>query len=233
MKDTIILYQNNENLKLELISLFRHSGFDVLCAKSGEEAVSLTLSNMPSIVIISHDEKTSLKRIIKKIRKFSAVPIFAAEETASEKERAEAFECGADDFILPPVLHTELPSRIKRAICRFSSSDNSSAEHYAAYGLDIDFSSRIVRLDGKEIYLTPVEYKITELLCKHSGKVLTHEYIMKNIWGPYVPLDNKILRVNITNIRKKIEREPSTPFFIKTVSGIGYSIIKSTDKIQR
>ena len=87
---------------------------------------------------------------------------------------------------------------------------------------EIDFSKRSVTVFGETICLTPTEYKITELLCRNPGSVLTHEYIMKAVWGPFVPNDNKILRVNIVNIRKKIEKDSSNTVYIKTQNGIGY-----------
>lgn len=222
MKDTVILAQNDENLKKSVMQLLKKGGYDVVSVQSGEEVVGLTLSNVPDIVICGGCPDMKAYQIVGKIRAFSGIPFFALGKNVPQREKVLAFESGADDFIEPPFSDDELLARIKRAVTRTRFFGTEGAERYSAGGLEIDFSKRCVRAHGENIRLTPVEYKITELLCRFSGRVLPHEYIMKNIWGPYVPLDNKILRVNVTNIRKKIERDPSNPELLKTESGVGY-----------
>ena len=111
-----------------------------------------------------------------------------------------------------------------RALIRRSVINNTMEEGYRSGELEIDFRKRTVKKSGVEVRLTPVEYKLVELLAIHRSCVLTYEYLLKRIWGPYAPADNKILRVNMTNIRRKIETDTKNPEYIFTENGIGYKM---------
>lgn len=112
---------------------------------------------------------------------------------------------------------------------RIISNDNVSEKPYQASGLTIDFMKRLITRDGKQIHLTPVEYKIVAYIAKNSGKVVTYSSILKNVWGPNMNEDdNKILRVNMANIRRKIEPNPAEPIYIFTELGVGYRMLEDT-----
>ena len=97
-------------------------------------------------------------------------------------------------------------------------------EQYVSGGLTVDFDKRLVRVDGKDIHLTQIEYKIVAFLARNPGRVMTYDAIMNHVWGPYLTADNKILRVNMANIRRKLDKNPAEPQYIQTEIGVGYRI---------
>ena len=141
-------------------------------------------------------------------------------------------DLGADDYITKPFSTNELLARIRTSLRhsnRVVTNDSVSEKPYAALGLKIDFMKRIITRDGEPIHLTPVEYKIVAYIAKNSGKVITYSSILKNVWGPNMDEnDNKILRVNMANIRRKIEPNPAEPTYILTELGVGYRMLEDS-----
>ena len=134
---------------------------------------------------------------------------------------------GANDYITKPFGSSELLARIRAALRQCAAALSAGAvrpEQYTAGGLTVDFDKRLVRVEGKDIHLTQIEYKIVEFLARHPGRVMTYDAIMIHVWGPYLTDDNKILRVNMANIRRKLEKNPAEPQYIQTEMGIGYRI---------
>ena len=139
------------------------------------------------------------------------------------KEKVAALDLGADDYITKPFGTDELMARIRTALRHHDKvKAGNSSEKYQVEGLEIDFGKRLVMLEGQSIHLTQIEYKLITLLAKNAGKVLTYDHIMKEIWGPYAGDDNQILRVNMANIRRKLEKNPAEPKYIFTEVGVGY-----------
>ena len=140
-----------------------------------------------------------------------------------------ALDLGADDYLTKPIGTSELMARIRTAL-RHSNKLNTDAllykRPYQAKDLVIDFDKHLVTLAGKEIHLTQIEFKIIALLAKNSGKVMTYDTIIENIWGPYADDDNSILRVNMAHIRRKLESNPAEPKYIFTEIGIGYRMVE-------
>ena len=163
--------------------------------------------------------------IIKKVREWSSCPIIVISARTSEREKVLALDLGADDYITKPFGTSELLARIRTSL-RHSNKMNTDSpmfiKPYHAKDLTIDFSKRLILLHEQEIHLTPIEYKIVACLAKNSGKVVTYSSIMSDVWGPYTDTDNKILRVNMANIRRKLETNPAEPTYIFTELGVGY-----------
>lgn len=136
-------------------------------------------------------------------------------------------DLGADDYISKPFGTSELLARIRTAL-RHSSKNNGGAVNndvFSTKGLTIDFDKRKITVDGKDVHLTQIEFKIVSLLAKSAGRVLTYDYIITELWGPYAVKDNQILRVNMANIRRKLEKNPASPEYIFTEVGIGYRMV--------
>ena len=143
-------------------------------------------------------------------------------------------DLGADDYITKPFGTSELLARIRTSLRhsnRMASNSPLFIRPYKCQGLMLDFEKRMVTLDGKEIHLTPVEYKIVAYLSKNSGKVMTYASVMENVWGPFTDNNNRILRVNMANIRRKIERNPSQPQFLFTEVGVGYRMCEDENEM--
>ena len=140
----------------------------------------------------------------------------------------EALDAGADDHITKPFGTSELVARIRTALRRLAINNNTSASGqggYVAKGLVIDYDKHVVTVDGKIVHFTQVEYKILTFLSRNAGKVITYDTLLTHVWGPYMDSNNRILRVNMANIRRKVEQNTADPQYIYTEIGIGYRMI--------
>jgi two-component system KDP operon response regulator KdpE len=169
---------------------------------------------------------------LKELRKWYADPILVVSARDKEQEKVKALDLGADDYITKPFGTSELMARIRAAIRNSGKrlgGDDIRLSNYCIGGLMIDFERHTVSVDGAHIHLTQIEYKIVELLARQPGQVLTYDVILKHVWGPHLPDDNKILRVNMANIRRKLEANPAVPRYILTEMGIGYRMAEEED----
>ena len=155
------------------------------------------------------------------------MPIIVLSARTREDEKVKALDLGADDYITKPFGTSELLARIRTALRHSPLIQSRKTEPvYQAKDLKIDFLRRLVTRKGQEIHLTQNEYKILSLLAANSGKVITYDTIMSHVWGPYTDGNNRILRVNMANIRRKLETNPAAPEYIFTEVGIGYRMLE-------
>lgn len=204
--------------------------YKVTTASTGKDGLAILTSSLPDIVLLDLGlpDMDGID-IIKQTREWSSLPIIVISARVQEREKVAALDAGADDYITKPFGTEELLARIRTALRhsnRLEASTGNSNRPYSAKGLVIDFDKRIVSVDGNEVHLTRVEYKIVSMLAKHSGKVITYTSLIDQVWGPYADDNNRILRVNMANIRRKIERNPGEPEYIFTELGIGYRMIE-------
>ena len=170
--------------------------------------------------------------VIREIRTWASIPIIVISARTQEQEKVLALDSGADDYITKPFGPSELMARIRTALRhsnRLQTDSLLNQRPYQAGELTVDFEKRLVTLGGSEIHLTQIEYKIVSLLAKNSGKVITYDTIISNVWGPYADDNNRILRVNMANIRRKIEKNPAEPDYIFTEIGIGYRMLEDKE----
>ena len=163
--------------------------------------------------------------IIRKIRGWSTVPIIVVSARSEDSDKVEALDAGADDYLTKPFSIDELLARLRAALRRRQLDDTGLAPQESVYrngNLSIDYAAGCVYRDDREIHLTPIEYKLLCVLAKNTGKVLTHNYILKEVWGNAFSADASSLRVFMATLRKKIEENPATPQYIQTHIGVGY-----------
>lgn len=206
------------------------AGYKVVSAKTGKQALTLVISQCPDLVLLDLGlPDIDGTEIIRKVREWSSVPIVVVSARGTEEDKVEALDYGADDYITKPFGTSELLARIRTAY-RHSLKMANGTENvdfiYHSGELMVDLNKRLVRLADEEIHLTQIEYKIIALLVKNSGRVLTYDAIIKEIWGPLAVKENQILRVNMANIRRKIEKNPANPKYIFTEVGVGYRMIE-------
>ena len=204
--------------------------YKVTTATTGKEGLAILTSSLPDVVLLDLGlpDMDGID-IIEQTREWSSLPIIVISARVQEKEKVAALDAGADDYITKPFGTEELMARIRTALRhsnRMAVDTVNSNRPYSAKGLVIDFDKRIVSVDGTEVHLTRVEYKIVSILARHSGKVITYTSLIDQVWGPYADDNNRILRVNMANIRRKIEKNPGEPEFIFTELGIGYRMIE-------
>jgi len=227
-KNKILIVEDERVIRNFLGAILTAHDYQILHATTGKEAVTMTASHVPDLVLLDLGlPDMDGEIVLQKIREWSDVPIIVVSARQDEAQKVSCLDAGADDYVTKPFGNKELLARIRATLRQRSMvKDNRymSASSFAVGGLTIDYIKRQVKVDGAAIHLTPIEYKIVVLLSKSAGMVLTHDYIIREIWGPFAS-DSQLVRVNMANIRRKIEPDPADPRYILTEVGVGYRMI--------
>lgn len=223
---SLILIGEDDSGILQFVKLsLEADGYETMCAKTGIEIKELIFSHCPNCILLDLGlPDMDGKDIIRSVREWTQTPIVVLSARTEETEKAAALDLGADDYLTKPFGTVELLARVRTALRHaYSSNGHAGMDGVFSVGdLKIDFRKMKVLRSGEEIPLTPMEYRVVEFLARNAGKVMTYRAIMREIWGPYVNNDNKILRVHMTNARRKIEVDPDQPRYIFTEIGVGY-----------
>ena len=188
-----------------------------------KEAISLFYANRPDLVILDLGlpDGDGLE-VVRSIREIASTPIIVVSARQEETEKIRLLDEGADDYVTKPFYMGELLARIRAALRKKENRAADQETRFTDGDLVVDFEKRRVEVEGKEVHLTPIEYKILLLLIANRGKVLTHHYILKEVWGYAAGVEAGTLRVFMATLRRKIEKEPSQPQHIITEVGVGY-----------
>lgn len=230
-KLSILVIEDEKNICDFVATTLMAQKYKVLKAFTASEGLSLITSLCPDLILLDLGlPDMDGFEVIKQVRSWSSTPIIIISARSQEKEKVAALDLGADDYITKPFGTSELLARIRTAV-RHSNRILTDSElyhrPYMAKDLVVDFEKRLVYVKGKEVHLTQVEFKIISMLAKSSGKVITYDSIITQIWGPYYKdNNNRILRVNMANIRRKLEANPAEPQYIYTEVGIGYRMLE-------
>lgn len=229
-KFTVLVIEDEKNICDFIKQVLTAHDYQVITSQTGQEGLSIISSRCPDVILLDLGlPDMDGSKIIESVRSWSSCPLIVVSARNQEQDKVQALDAGADDYISKPFGTSELLARIRASI-RHSNKLNTESplykRPYEADGLCIDFSSHLITRNGEIIHLTPIEYKIVAYLAQNSGKVLTYAAIMKNIWGPYMDQNNKILRVNMAHIRRKLEENPGNPQYIFTEIGVGYRMLE-------
>ena len=231
IKDKILIIEDDRNISNLMKTVLRANGYSVLTAGTGEEAKGLITSQCPELIILdlSLPDEDGLN-ILSYVRSWSNMPIIVVSARSHERDKVGALDMGADDYIAKPFGTSELLARIRTALRHHRTVSMNASDNQAVVLADgkfrIDYDKHRVYVYERDASLTQNEFKIVALLGRFAGRVITYDYIIKEIWGPHMQDDNKILRVNMANIRRKIEKNPAQPEFIFTETGVGYRIVE-------
>jgi two-component system, OmpR family, KDP operon response regulator KdpE len=200
------------------------SRYTILEAGNGEEAIQSAAVNHPDLIILDLGlPDMDGTEVTRRLREWTDVPVIIISVRDGEQDKVAALDAGADDYLTKPFGTSELLARIRVALRRSNKTEIESAV-YQSDGLAVDFVKREVRVNDLSVTLTPTEYNILKILVNHAGKVLTHQQLIKEVWGGNYEADSHLLRVNISNLRRKIESDPLKPQHIITEPGIGYRL---------
>lgn len=229
-RTSILLVEDEKNICDFISTALSAEDYKIVEAHSGKEALPIITSRCPDLILLDLGlPDIDGLEIIKQVRTWASIPIIVISARTQEQEKVNALDAGADDYLTKPIGTSELLARIRTAL-RHSNKLNTDSPLYKrpfhARDLIIDFEKHLVMLDGKEIHLTQIEFKIIALLAQNSGRVMTYDTIIENIWGPYADDDNSILRVNMAHIRRKLEQNPAEPQYVFTEIGIGYRMVE-------
>lgn len=227
-KALILIVEDEDAISNFISTTLMANEYHTIKSETAKEALTLIASHCPDAVLLDLGlpDNDGLE-VLRDVRQWSNVPIIVVTARTNEHEKVEALDLGADDYITKPFGTQELLARIRTAL-RHSIKNrdgNETGGVFSTGGFKIDFTKRIVSVDENILHLTKVEYKIVALLAQSAGRVLTYDFIINDVWGPFAINDNRILRVNMANIRRKIEKNPGEPKYILTEVGIGYRML--------
>lgn len=233
IKPVVLIIEDEDAICNFISAVLTSNDYQVVKAKSGIEGLSMFTSHVPDIILLDLGlPDIDGVEILKTIRQWSKTPVIVVSARGHEREKVAALDFGADDYIVKPFGTSELLARIRTAMRHSPQSAAAEAlgdETFITGKLEIDYNKRVVYKDGEKIHLTPIEYKLLVLLSKNAGKVLTHDFIIREIWGVYTD-ESHTLRVNMANIRRKIEENPGAPQYILTEMGVGYRMVEELEE---
>ena len=223
----ILVVEDDSTVQNLIVTALETQEYRYCTAQDGTQAILEAATQRPDIMLLDLGlpDMDGIE-VLKSVRKWSSLPVVVVSARHHEHDKVEALDYGADDYISKPFGTSELLARIRTAIrhTRTTLSDPQIAQSgkFTTGDLTIDYDKHQVLMNGENAKLTVNEYKIVALLGKYAGKVLTYDFIIRELWGPKAKTDNQILRVNMANIRRKIEKDPSHPEYLFTEVGVGY-----------
>ena len=229
IKEKILVVEDEKSIAHFISTVLNNNGYEAVRARTGQEALSMVSSHCPDLIILDLGlPDMDGMDLLKNIRGWSNLPIVVVSARSHERDKVAALDGGADDYLTKPFGTAELLARVRTAI-RHTRTVSANTEialqgTYSVGDLVIDFNKHQALVRGENVKLTLSEFRIVSLLAKHAGKVLTYDFIMRELWGPRAGGDNQILRVNMANIRRKIEDNPAEPKYLFTEVGVGYRI---------
>ena len=229
IRERILIIEDEKSISHFISTVLTNNGYETMQARTGSEAQSMISSHCPDLIILDLGlPDMDGMDILRQLRSWSSLPVVVVSARSHEKDKVLALDMGADDYLTKPFGTDELLARVRTAIrhTRTASGNDEIAQRgtYTVGDLVIDYNKHQALVRGENVKLTLSEFRIVALLGKYAGKVLTYDFIIKELWGPRAGGDNQILRVNMANIRRKIEKNPAEPEYMFTEVGVGYRL---------
>jgi two-component system KDP operon response regulator KdpE len=219
----VLVVDDETSIRRYLRAALSAQGFTIYEAANGQEAVNAVISHRPDIIILDLGlPDFDGIEVTRRLREWSQTPIIILSVREAENDKIAALDAGADDYLTKPFGTGELLARIRVALRRLGKESDEPVLQVDA--LRMDLSRRLVTVGDNQVSLTPTEYEILRLLLQNAGKVLTHHQLLRQVWGKAYEEEMHILRVNISNLRRKIESDPSRPHYLLTEPGVGYRL---------
>lgn len=232
LKNKILIVEDDPGICKFLRVSLRENNYDIIETSTGATALEIISSHCPDLILLDLGlPDMDGNQIIERVRSWTKTPIVVISARSMEEDKANALDLGADDYLTKPFGTIELLARIRTALrhTRTTAEDDQIAlsGKFTVNDLTIDYAKHRVYLGDRDTNLTPNEFKIVSLLGKHAGRVITYKSMLQQLWGPTASSDNKILRVHMASIRRKIEPNPDEPQYIFTETGVGYRMVDS------
>lgn len=225
-KELILLIEDEPQMRRFLRVTLQSHGYRLIEAPAGQEGLMQATTRNPDVVLLDLGlPDIDGIEVTKRFREWSDVPIIVISAREQEEDKIKALDAGADDYLIKPFGAGELLARIRVALRHKALLHAGLKEHiFTMDGLRIDLAARQVFLHDKEIHLTPIEYRLLTVLIKNAGKVVTHTQLLKEVWGPVYSAQTQYLRVYMTQLRRKLEADPTRPKFLINEPGVGYRL---------
>ena len=229
-KPLILVVEDDAPVRNLITTTLKAHDYRFLTAANGESAILEASSHNPEIMLLDLGlPDIDGVEVIRRVRSWSQMPIIVISARSEDADKIDALDAGADDYLTKPFSVEELLARLRVTFRRLNDTGRSGPQDsvFTNGDLKIDYAAGCVYMKDKELHLTPIEYKLLCLLARNVGKVLTHTYITKEVWGSAWDNDVASLRVFMATLRKKIEADPSNPRYIQTHVGVGYRMLKN------
>ncbi len=235
VKKTTILTADDDPQLLRLVARnLQFEGYEVLTASDGKQALELVETKSPDLVLLDvMMPRMDGFTVCQRVREFSSVPIIIITARGQDQDKVRGLDLGADDYLTKPFSIDELLARVRAVLRRaqFAANDQShTMRNVVAIGdLTIDYAQHLVTNGGKEVILTPIEYRILSYLAQNAGRVVTQDLLLEHVWGGEYVGESHMLQVNVNRLRRKLEPDPSHPRYVITKVGVGYYLATQND----
>jgi len=220
----ILLVDDERPIRRLVHSALSGEGYRVLEAETGGDALELATEQPPDLVILDLGlPDIDGQAVLQRLREWLSVPVIILSARDQERQKVTALDGGADDYLSKPFSTGELMARVRVAL-RHAHRPEVATSSFRTGDLVIDLAARRVTVAGGEVKLTPIEYKLLTTLARHAGKVLTHRFLLGEVWGPGHAEENHYVRVYMANLRRKLEADPAQPRYLLTEQGVGYRL---------
>jgi two-component system KDP operon response regulator KdpE len=221
--ERVLIVDDEPSIRRFLRVALTSQGYNAFEATSGQEALTIAAEEKPNIIILDIGlPDIDGVEVTRLLRKWTDMPIIILSVRGSEGDKIAALDAGADDYLTKPFGVGELLARLRANLRRVSKKTNSPI--FTSGSLKVNLPSRLITVAGTEVQLTPTEYELLRVLVTHAGKVLTHHFLLREVWGAEYGEELHMLHVNISNLRRKIEPDPARPQLIITEPGVGYRL---------
>ena len=226
-RPVVLVIEDEPQIRKFLRASLDAQGFSVEQAESGEQGLVMAANRRPEAIVLDLGlPDLDGVEVIRRLREWSRVPIIVLSARAQEDDKIRALDAGADDYVVKPFAVGELLARLRVALRHAATADGTGAPASIEAGeLKIDLGARRISVSGKEVHLTPTEYRLLAELARHAGKVLTQRYLLKEVWGPGYVERPHYLRIYMANLRRKLEADPAQPRRLLTETGVGYRFV--------
>ncbi len=227
-KYLILVVEDDAPVRNLITTTLKAHDYRYITADTGEGAIRDAAANQPDVMLLDLGlPDIDGVEVIRRVRTWTNLPIIVISARSEDADKIDALDAGADDYLTKPFSVEELLARLRVTQRRLGLMNPSPQSHeYINGALRIDFSTSCATVGGVEMHLTPIEYRLLCLLAQNTGKVLTHKYILQQVWGSNLDSDVGSLRVFMATLRKKLEKGPASPTYIQTHIGIGYRMLK-------
>ena len=224
-RHNVVVIEDDPQIRRFLRTVLPAEGFDVHEAETGERGLVEAATRKPDLVILDLGlPDLDGVEVVRRLREWSTVPVIILSARAREQDKVAALDSGADDYLTKPFGAGELLARLRVALRHAASRGQPGEPTFRVGDLEVDLAARRVHLEGAEVHLTPIEYRLLAVLVRHAGLVVTHRQLLRDVWGPAYVEHTHTLLVHMASLRRKIEREPARPRYLRTELGVGYRL---------
>jgi two-component system KDP operon response regulator KdpE len=224
LNPTILVIEDEPPLQKFLRITLQTQQYNVIQAERGEEGIRHAATSQPDVIILDLGlPDMDGVEVMKRLREWSNIPIVVVTARGKEQDKVQALDTGADDYLTKPFSVGELLARVRVALRHRAVADRETGDAVFEVGdLRVDLARREVKVHDRSVHLTPIEFKLMSMLVKNAGRVLTHQQLLREVWGPMSDNETHYVRVYVNQIRQKIETEAARPKYLLTEAGVGY-----------